>query len=77
MTLTEAVKIFETFNNWCIGVLDPHNPYSQFSEYPADQVLEAQGIILTAAKEQQQIIERTKKLHEEISETSQVKPNLS
>lgn len=77
MNLTEAVKIFETFNNWCIGVLDPGNPTSEFTEYPADQVLEAQGIVLTAAKEQQQIIERTKKLHEEVSKTSQVKPNLS
>jgi hypothetical protein len=51
MNLTEAVKIFEAFNNWCIGVLDPHNPYSQFSEYPADQVLEAQGIVLNEAKQ--------------------------
>lgn len=45
MNLTEAVKIFESFDNWA------RSNEAEFTEYTPDQVLEAQGIVLNEAKQ--------------------------
>ena len=51
MNLQDAVKIFESFDNRVNEIVDPSNDFKEFTEYPADQVLEAQGIILNEAKQ--------------------------
>lgn len=47
MNLSEAVKIFESFDNWCRIKEVP----KEFTEYTNIQVLEAQSIILNEAKQ--------------------------
>lgn len=51
MNLQEAVTIFEAFDKWANEIVDLSNDFIEFTEYTAEQVLEAQELVLNEAKE--------------------------
>ncbi len=47
MTLEQAITIYEAFNKWCII----KEPFTIYTDYSKEQVLEAQAILLAVAKQ--------------------------